>query len=223
MLNPVLIIVDNIHFQYNGFMYGIQLLSIYFFIQKQVLLGGILFAILINFKHIYMYQALPVFVYILGVYCYEGKSTKSHLPLKFEGGQIKIQNFAKIASCTSLVFLVSIYPFIGDLEQLASRLFPIKRGISHSYWAANVWALYAFIDRLLIQGLSSYADCILILIDKSFPLDRGWFQVEWFIYTRNSWRHSILYSSDTNTLGHFCTDAFVSGVSFDASIEKTHN
>lgn len=74
-LHPGFLIVDHIHFQYNGFMFGILLWSILmarnvslahpFSIhnvelphQGNKLASGFLFAVLLNFKHIYMYLAV---------------------------------------------------------------------------------------------------------------------------------------------------------------------
>ncbi|KAJ3487420.1 hypothetical protein NLJ89_g11715 [Agrocybe chaxingu] len=56
-LHPGFLIVDHIHFQYNGFMYGILLWSILMARNGNKLASGILFAVLLNFKHIYMYLA----------------------------------------------------------------------------------------------------------------------------------------------------------------------
>ena len=51
------------------------------------------------------------------------------------------------------VFGVSFGPFISHLPQLASRLFPVARGLTHSYWAGNIWALYSAGDLILSKIL----------------------------------------------------------------------
>ena len=54
------------------------------------------------------------------------------------------------------VFAVSFGPFVSHLPQLASRLFPVARGLTHSYWAGNVWALYSAGDLLLSKILPKF-------------------------------------------------------------------
>lgn len=68
-------------------------------------------------------------------------------------GGLKIPNLLSLAIVVIAVFTVSLGPFIlmGQLRQLASRLFPFTRGLNHAYWAPNAWALVTALDRLLLR------------------------------------------------------------------------
>ncbi|KAI1307330.1 glycosyl transferase [Mortierella claussenii] len=150
MLNPGLLMVDNMHFQYNGFLYGILIHSLVDAKQGKLLRSGILFAALLNFKHIYLYIAPSYFAFLLRAYCFEnsGNSIRARSWIS----AFRPLNFLALGFSVIAVFATSLGPFIAmnQLPQLASRLFPFKRGLCHSYWAANFWALYSFLDRIMI-------------------------------------------------------------------------
>ncbi|XP_067889456.1 probable dolichyl pyrophosphate Glc1Man9GlcNAc2 alpha-1,3-glucosyltransferase isoform X2 [Heterodontus francisci] len=65
-----LLIVDHIHFQYNGFLFGLLLLSVARMFQGRHLESALLFAILMNFKHIFLYVAPAYGIYLLRSYCF---------------------------------------------------------------------------------------------------------------------------------------------------------
>jgi len=69
--HPGLIIVDNIHFQYNGMLLGLFLVSIALVREGNMLPGAAVFAVLLNMKHIFMYASPAYFVYLLRHYCFE--------------------------------------------------------------------------------------------------------------------------------------------------------
>ncbi|CAO3641590.1 unnamed protein product [Cunninghamella echinulata] len=142
-LHPGLWIVDHLHFQYNGLLYGILIHSIVEAQKNRLLWSGVLFAILLNFKHIYLYLAPAYFVYLLQAYCFILQGNQRN----FSPGR-----FILLGSSVLLVFGISLSPFIltGQTNALLNRLFPFTRGLCHAYWAPNVWALYAGLDRFLI-------------------------------------------------------------------------
>jgi alpha-1,3-glucosyltransferase len=139
-LSPGFLIIDHIHFQYNGFMYGILIYAI-LMAEPHPIHAGFLFATLLCFKHIYLYLAPAFFVYLLRkVVLYDN---------------LRGINFAasvKLGLAIALPFSLAFGPFafMGQMPQVLSRLFPFSRGLCHAYWAPNFWALYSFVDRVAI-------------------------------------------------------------------------
>ena len=151
LLSPGLLIIDHIHFQYNGFLYGILVLSLVLARKQSTLLwSGILFAALLCLKHIYLYLAPAYFIYLLRAYCLSQRSIF----------RIRFSSCVKLATGLLVVFAVALGPFayLGQTDQLLQRLFPFSRGLCHAYWAPNVWAMYSFVDRVLIFGKLTLAD-----------------------------------------------------------------
>lgn len=147
LLSPGLLIIDHIHFQYNGAMYGILILSLVFARHKSGLLAsGLVFAALLCMKHIYLYLAPAYFVYLLRTYCLSSHSIF----------RIQFLNCVKLGSGILSIFGLAFGPFAlkNQIPQILSRLFPFSRGLCHAYWAPNVWAMYSFVDRVLIFGKS---------------------------------------------------------------------
>ncbi|AEO57751.1 glycosyltransferase family 57 protein [Thermothelomyces thermophilus ATCC 42464] len=143
LLSPGLFIIDHIHFQYNGVMYGILIASLVLARKKETLLwSGLLFAALLCMKHIYLYLAPAYFVFLLRAYCLSPKSIF----------RIQFLNCVKLGAGIAAIFGAAFGPFAlkGQIRQIASRLFPFSRGLCHAYWAPNVWAMYSFVDRVLI-------------------------------------------------------------------------
>nr|CAG4651009.1 EOG090X06YP [Simocephalus serrulatus] len=141
LCNVGLFIVDHIHFQYNGFLTGILLLSIGSILQKENIRAAFWFSVLLNLKHIYLYIAPVYFVYLLRSYCVE--IHKSKLIFHF-------QRLVKLGAVVVATFTLTYGPFIGQFQQVLSRLFPFEnRGLCHAYWAPNFWALYNLLDKIL--------------------------------------------------------------------------
>lgn len=146
LLSPGLLIIDHIHFQYNGCMYGVLIASLVL-ARKQsgYLASGLLFATLLCMKHIYAYLAPAYFVFLLRAYCLSPRSIFS----------IQWLNGIKLGGGIAAILGVAFGPFAlkNQIPQILSRLFPFSRGLCHAYWAPNIWAMYSFADRLLIYRM----------------------------------------------------------------------
>lgn len=106
--------------------------------------GSFWFATLLNFKHIYLYCAPAYGMYLLTSCCFTGESSSQRIV-----GFIK--KVARLGFVVLIVFIITYAPFADPqvLKQIASRLFPFKRGLTHAYWAPNIWSLYNTADKIL--------------------------------------------------------------------------
>ncbi|KAK8830264.1 hypothetical protein WA577_005952 [Blastocystis sp. JDR] len=137
---PGFLIVDHIHFQYNGYLIGLLTLSLSLLSNNHPLLAAFLFSFTMNSKHLFCFQAPIFLIYLLSTYCVRNNS-------------LQLSHFFSLASIVLSTFFLSLFPvlrgnLLPNLTQFLSRLFPFQRGLIHSYWAPNVWALYAALDRV---------------------------------------------------------------------------
>jgi len=105
LLNVGLFFVDHIHFQYNGFLFGILLFSIGYILEERYLLGAFCFSILLNFKHIFLYIAPSFAIYLLKYYV-------------LENSRNKILSLINLVAVGTLPILLSLGPFWKHLPQV---------------------------------------------------------------------------------------------------------
>jgi alpha-1,3-glucosyltransferase len=147
LFSPGLFLVDNVHFQYNGLVLALLLLSTSLLMERRVGAGALVFAIAINLKHTLLPVAVGLAAYLL--VCVR----QTVLAVSFRGGVIAA---ARVAASVTVVLAVSWLPlfFAGGCAALRAcfhRLFPVSRGLLHAYWAPNAWAVYAFADKVAVS------------------------------------------------------------------------
>ncbi|KAI4459710.1 dolichyl glycosyltransferase [Holotrichia oblita] len=127
LANVGLLMVDHIHFQYNGIMFGILLLSITKMLKEQYIWSAFWFTILLNMKHIFIYLAPAYFIYMLRNYCFRNKKAGT----SFSTGCI---HFIKLAGTVISLFLITFVPFYDHINQVFLECFHVERKITDIYY-----------------------------------------------------------------------------------------
>ena len=101
-------------------------------------------------QHLFLVLAPAVFVILLRNHCFTPRLR--FLPLRFLS--LGLLTLSIVVPPLASVLLPSSTgrPFSEGLERVSGRLFPFDRGLTHAYWAPNLWALYAFADRVLMKA-----------------------------------------------------------------------
>jgi alpha-1,3-glucosyltransferase len=153
-----LVIVDNMHFQYNGILFGLFFISLGFIAKKKYVYGAIFYLICLCMKHIFIYFAPAYFIFYFQYVIINNIKKKKYKNL--------IANIILIGLGMSIVLLIAFLPFIAmsiknknfsQLIQIKNRLFPVQRGLLHTYWAPNFWALYSFVDKILYFAYNNFS------------------------------------------------------------------
>jgi hypothetical protein len=154
--NAGLLLVDHIHFQYNGVLTGVLVLCLYCATAEHYLLLAAAFSTLVLMKHLFVPLAPIVAAFLIQRHCFVSKGAAAHNG--GEGNAVKVFSvvkFLQLAAVALIAVVLAFGPFLlqhngtQQLQQILTRLFPFGRGLVHAYWAPNVWALYCAADKML--------------------------------------------------------------------------
>lgn len=170
--HPAFLWLDHVHFQYNGFLLGIWMLSLVCLLKGRRLsltqqedgdenaallyhlyhsVAAVLFALLLTCKHLYLPLSLWYLTYLLRYYC----CTRS--------GRFLWRRLAWMGVITLTTLVIPFLPILWTnasansqfhsrqerLVRIFQRLFPFDRGLVHDYWAGNWWAFYVAAEKVL--------------------------------------------------------------------------
>ena len=166
VFSPGLLMIDHVHFQYNGAASGALLCALVAISRGAPATGACIFSVLVHFKHVHVYAAPAIAAHLLAhrVGARWSDATRSRRARLVVAGRC-----ARYLAVAVLVTAVSLGPFAreGVLGAVFSRLFPFGRGLSHAYWAPNVWALYNAADKFIAAAARRAAGA------EAFPAPLG--------------------------------------------------
>lgn len=160
LMQPGIILIDHVHFQYNSVMLGLVLASMSSVLAGRYMWSCVFFVLALGFKQMALYYAPAVFAYLLGVCIFP---------------RINVGRFLGIAVVTAVSFAILLLPLIlGAIydarrgiearPELEGRAAPLPLFTEYSY-LINYKAWYYPILQQLAQ-----------MIHRVFPFARGLFE-----------------------------------------------
>jgi len=147
LASPCLLVLDHVHFQYNGMLLGMLMLAVSAVMTGRDVMAAILFSVLLWMKHIYAVLAPLFFVFLLRHYCWHQDARTASGKKEFSW--VRLLHLAlSVIGVSAVACLPVIWSDPGAIGlQMVRRLFPFGRGLCHAYWAPNAWALYNIADK----------------------------------------------------------------------------
>jgi len=163
-LNPVLVLIDHGHFQYNGVSIGLMLYALYALARKRHFQAAALYTCCILFKQTGLYYSLAFFFYMLGAAYQDAKqkveAEKSKSKCRVFAlfmGRVVLLALTVIATCAAVfapIVLFSGSPNpLATFKQILHRMFPVARGLFEDK-VANFWCA----THVLIKWKSLFAN-----------------------------------------------------------------
>ena len=145
VMNPGLLWLDHVHFQYNGMLLGILLASLGYLLKPYYILqcghGGCT----VHAAHFH-----EASLHFVGT-SLSRLSASTLLFYDDDNSKFQMQRFLYLGVLTVSTLVLCFLPFLNvhQLQQMLARLFPFGRGLCHDYPAANVWSLYMVADKVV--------------------------------------------------------------------------
>ncbi|XP_003746165.1 probable dolichyl pyrophosphate Man9GlcNAc2 alpha-1,3-glucosyltransferase [Galendromus occidentalis] len=161
LMNPVLILIDHAHFQYNSVCLGLFVAFVALVKNERYIPAAIAFSLALNFKHIALYYAVPVFLHML-----KACVSPPH-----------ITRFMSISLAVVATFGILWAPFLinGTALNVIQRIFPFNRGIYEDK-VSNFW----YVGSLVLKFKKVFSQERLVqfsLLSTFFASLPSWFML----------------------------------------------
>lgn len=160
LMQPGVILIDHVHFQYNTVMLGLVLASMSSILAGRYMWSCVFFVLALGFKQMALYYAPAMFAYLLGVCVFP----RINIPRLLGIAVVTLATFALLLLPLLLGGLYDSYRGIDARPELFGRFSPLPLFSEYSY-LINFKAWYYPIIQQLTQ-----------MIHRVFPFARGLFE-----------------------------------------------
>ena len=141
LINPLMIIIDHGHFQFNNVMHGFFVISLLFLYSENFIFAIIFFSFCVNFKQMGLYYAIPFPLYVIKKYFFENKKNSNAI--------ISLIYIGIYAIVTLITNMIIYLPWLRaqKIHDVMNRIFPVHRGIYEDK-VATFWCVINIFYKL---------------------------------------------------------------------------